>query len=468
MKNSSSVTYTENYWPGRSGLQQESEDNWIETNAMRSRPVEEKAENVALDFSPESTSAEDWTWRRRSELDWDDIQFVSSESEPEVIEEIGNALPRGDDERRDDFREKRSPEVGRPRKRGPKKKKLTSARIVKLRVRRMKANARERTRMHGLNGALDDLRKHVPCQSKTQKLSKIETLRLARNYIGALAEILKIGTKPDTISFARSLTKGLSQNTVNIVSSCLQLHPGCLTESPYDARGSMPYFQYAGYVPNTETGFPVRFHTSTFDCFSPEDGSQCVEDKEREEYLSHVGARSRYLHSTGDRFDQHLIQPLQPFEDNPQPFDSVYLSSSCFQRPAVCSGDVIENLRARPNKLAMLYGSDVTSSHMVYAASNHEGSSDAFHKDFLNVTRCAVATFRQSVIEENSYRPTYCRGNSVLSNGPTTFYQNDSRATACQTPSHEKSGTSTFLATDFAIKRPIHNSHHHQQNWSRI
>ena len=70
-----------------------------------------------------------------------------------------------------------------PRKRGPKKRKMTPARMERSKVRRNKANARERTRMHDLNSALDNLRKVVPCYSKTQKLSKIETLRLAKNYI---------------------------------------------------------------------------------------------------------------------------------------------------------------------------------------------------------------------------------------------------------------------------------------------
>lgn len=462
MKNSSSVTCAENYCSESSGSQQESEDNWIEAKTMRSRPAKGKAEDMGLDLSPESTSAESWTWRRGgSELDWDDIQFLSSDSELEVSEESGSALPRGGgggDDERDDLRVKEPPEVGRPRKRGPKKKKLTSARIAKLRVRRMKANARERSRMHGLNGALDDLRKHVPCQSKTQKLSKIETLRLARNYIGALAEILKTGTKPDTISFARLLTKGLSQNTVNLVSSCFQLYPGCLTESPYDVRGSTPYFQYAGYMQNTETDYPLRFSKSTFDCFNAEDGLQCAEEEEPEEYPSHVGTRCGYLRSAGDHLDEHLIQPLQPFEDHLQPFDSVFLSSSCSQRPSVCTSDVIEHLRMHPSKLA---NSDVTSSHMVYAPFNREGSTDAFQKeDFMNVTRCAVTNFSQPIIEESINRPTYCRGNSVTSNGSLSFYQ---------THNQEKSGTfSTLLATDFGIKRPFHNSHSQRQNWNRI
>ncbi|XP_076439763.1 uncharacterized protein LOC143279570 [Babylonia areolata] len=115
-----------------------------------------------------------------------------------------------------------------PKKRGPKKKELTKARVVKLKQRRIKANARERNRMHGLNEALDELRKHVPCQTKTQKLSKIETLRLARNYIRVMAETLQSGIRPDPFSFAKALSKGLSTNTMNMVASCLQLNPRTL------------------------------------------------------------------------------------------------------------------------------------------------------------------------------------------------------------------------------------------------
>lgn len=78
----------------------------------------------------------------------------------------------------------------------------------RFKVRRMKANARERNRMHGLNDALESLRKVVPCYSKTQKLSKIETLRLAKNYIWALSEILRSGKAPDLMSFVQVLCKG--------------------------------------------------------------------------------------------------------------------------------------------------------------------------------------------------------------------------------------------------------------------
>uniref|UniRef100_A0A3B5QDR9 Neurogenin 3 n=1 Tax=Xiphophorus maculatus TaxID=8083 RepID=A0A3B5QDR9_XIPMA len=58
--------------------------------------------------------------------------------------------------------------------------------------RRMKANDRERHRMHNLNSALDALRNILPALPEDTKLTKIETLRFARNYIWALTETLRM------------------------------------------------------------------------------------------------------------------------------------------------------------------------------------------------------------------------------------------------------------------------------------
>ncbi|XP_060914000.1 neurogenic differentiation factor 4 [Labrus mixtus] len=112
-----------------------------------------------------------------------------------------------------------------PKRRGPKKKKMTKARQERFRARRVKANARERSRMHGLNDALESLRRVMPCHTKTQKLSKIETLRLARNYIWALSEVLESGQSTESHGFVEMLCKGLSQPTSNLVAGCLQLGP---------------------------------------------------------------------------------------------------------------------------------------------------------------------------------------------------------------------------------------------------
>ncbi|KAI1292652.1 Neurogenic differentiation factor 4 [Halotydeus destructor] len=93
--------------------------------------------------------------------------------------------------------------------------------------RRKSANARERKRMRSLNQALDSLRIAVskifnwPANGKQLKhmlkLSKIETLRIARNYISALTQILETDNKLEPTMFARILCQGLSQATVNII-----------------------------------------------------------------------------------------------------------------------------------------------------------------------------------------------------------------------------------------------------------
>ncbi|KAM9849610.1 neurogenin-1 [Aulostomus maculatus] len=63
--------------------------------------------------------------------------------------------------------------------------------VVK-KTRRLKANDRERNRMHNLNDALDALRGVLPALPDETKLTKIETLRFAHNYIWALSETIRI------------------------------------------------------------------------------------------------------------------------------------------------------------------------------------------------------------------------------------------------------------------------------------
>ncbi|TRY54872.1 hypothetical protein DNTS_010990, partial [Danionella cerebrum] len=58
--------------------------------------------------------------------------------------------------------------------------------------RRATANNRERHRMHKLNSALDSLRNVLPTFPDDAKMTKIETLRFAHNYIWALSETLRI------------------------------------------------------------------------------------------------------------------------------------------------------------------------------------------------------------------------------------------------------------------------------------
>ena len=64
-------------------------------------------------------------------------------------------------------------------------------------TRRLKANDRERNRMHNLNEALDSLRCVLPTTTEEAKLTKIETLRFAHNYIWALSETVKMFERQD-------------------------------------------------------------------------------------------------------------------------------------------------------------------------------------------------------------------------------------------------------------------------------
>lgn len=144
------------------------------------------------------------------------------------------------------------------RRRGPKKKRMTKARQERFRARRIKANARERSRMHGLNDALENLRNIMPCHSKTQKLSKIETLRLARNYICALSEALEGGLSTESRAFMETLCKGLSQPTTNLVAGCLQIGSGAAAGMrPEDRLGVRPPPNpLGGMVGYTSPGLP--------------------------------------------------------------------------------------------------------------------------------------------------------------------------------------------------------------------
>lgn len=57
------------------------------------------------------------------------------------------------------------------------------------RERRMEANARERTRVHTISAAFEKLRNAIPTYSNSQKISKLNVLRVACSYILTLSRI---------------------------------------------------------------------------------------------------------------------------------------------------------------------------------------------------------------------------------------------------------------------------------------
>lgn len=88
------------------------------------------------------------------------------------------------------FKEKDGPHQ-QPRTRRTRKKSPTVVLRMK-KFRRIKANDRERHRMHLLNDALERLRLVLPSMPQDQRLTKIETLRFAHNYIWALSQAVSV------------------------------------------------------------------------------------------------------------------------------------------------------------------------------------------------------------------------------------------------------------------------------------
>lgn len=89
---------------------------------------------------------------------------------------------------------------GRGRRKGSTNKtvKSVTASPTVMKKRRLAANARERRRMNGLNEAFDKLRTVVPPVGDEHKLSKFETLQMAKTYIQAMCTLLENGADEST------------------------------------------------------------------------------------------------------------------------------------------------------------------------------------------------------------------------------------------------------------------------------
>lgn len=69
-------------------------------------------------------------------------------------------------------------------------KKSTRSFPLDPRLRRIRANNRERRRIQAINDAMEALRRVIPNTNNKRKLTKLELLRLAQDYIRDLSDIL--------------------------------------------------------------------------------------------------------------------------------------------------------------------------------------------------------------------------------------------------------------------------------------
>ncbi|KAM4709664.1 neurogenin-2 [Discoglossus pictus] len=108
-------------------------------------------------------------------------------------------------------------------------------------TRRLKANNREKNRMHNLNSALDSLREVLPSLPEDAKLTKIETLRFAHNYIWALSETLRLadqvhGSPSSTVSMMSQDSPSSPESSWSCTSSSPS--PSCDSLSPTSPASS--------------------------------------------------------------------------------------------------------------------------------------------------------------------------------------------------------------------------------------
>ncbi|XP_044517867.1 neurogenin-1 [Gracilinanus agilis] len=118
--------------------------------------------------------------------------FLTDEEDSSGLLKAASSGQHSEQHRREDRREDEEEEKERKRRRGRGRVRSEALLHTIRKTRRVKANDRERNRMHNLNAALDELRSVLPTFPDDTKLTKIETLRFAYNYIWALAETLRL------------------------------------------------------------------------------------------------------------------------------------------------------------------------------------------------------------------------------------------------------------------------------------
>ncbi|KAM9060778.1 LOW QUALITY PROTEIN: neurogenin-1 [Sarcophilus harrisii] len=118
--------------------------------------------------------------------------FLTDEEDSSGLPQAPSSAPPAQ-RRREELREgEEEEEKERKRRRGRGRVRSEALLHTIRKTRRVKANDRERNRMHNPNAALDELRSVLPTFPDETKLTKIETLRFAYNYIWALAETLRL------------------------------------------------------------------------------------------------------------------------------------------------------------------------------------------------------------------------------------------------------------------------------------
>lgn len=183
-------------------------------------------------------------------------------------------------------------------------------------TRRGRANDRERNRMHSLNDALDVLRTTLPTSSDG-KLTKIETLRTAYNYIWALSQTLKIIDSDDKVPSTKPEvdTPPCAFTPSNPVSPSNDFYMSPHPESP-SSDISSHYSQHdSTFVDSDYSQHDSTFvDTMTHGSFSYTDNSEAYayhDNQEKNFYYQSPNKPQQYSHTTPYEYPNG--QCLYPF-----------------------------------------------------------------------------------------------------------------------------------------------------------
>ncbi|XP_063786654.1 neurogenin-1 [Pseudophryne corroboree] len=146
-------------------------------------------------------------------------------------------------------------------------------------TRRVKANDRERSRMHNLNSALDELREILPCFPDDTKLTKIETLRFAHNYIWALSETLRLADQ----------SKDKPQKE-------MMLYPGYMSPTDPPSPGSDGGSWMSTASPSSSTS--SSFSVCTSNPSSPATSEDCYYSHKKNLFTLHAMPQNLIQHSS--------------------------------------------------------------------------------------------------------------------------------------------------------------------------
>ena len=136
-----------------------------------------------------------------------------------------------------------------------------------------KRNARERRRVMAVNNAFTRLRKHVPCENRNKRISKVKTLKIAIDYIYYLQDLI------DEHDHDSLMTQHLRKQMTTLASTTS--FPGRPTNSgnmsTHSGNSRVPVSEYPIHLPDNMPHYYGNMHASNAGN-APHDGPEDIDN----------------------------------------------------------------------------------------------------------------------------------------------------------------------------------------------